>query len=194
MRAALLMVLALTQFPSAREVFDLGRTHDEALFESLYPRMTTPAVIEFLVWHPSNPSSVVAAITQARENARSVRDQILSLPANCLLYPAHDYKGLTVTSVGEERRFNPRFGGDSSLGDFVGYMRSLGLPHPKIPLPRDLYGTVENGARANSAGIDLANEQRLASLSSALLAGTSTVWAAEPTIGDAPYAIDLNAE
>lgn len=61
---------------------------------------------------------------------------------------------------------------------------TLGLPHPKIPLPRQLYGDV----RANSSGIDLANEQRLASLSSALLASTSMAWAAAPTIGDAPYA------
>lgn len=63
---------------------------------------------------------------------RSVHEQILSLPAHCLLYPGHDYKGLTVTSVEEERRFNPRFGGDSSVGDFVGYMNHLGLPHPKL--------------------------------------------------------------
>ncbi len=41
----------------------------------------------------------------------------------------------------------------------------LGRPHPKIPLPRHLYGP----SRLNSAGIDLANEQRLASLSTALL-------------------------
>lgn len=61
---------------------------------------------------------------------------------------------------------------------------TLGLPHPKIPLPRQLYGDV----RANSSGIDLANEQRLASLSSALLASTGMAWAAAPTIGDAPYA------
>ena len=40
----------------------------------------------------------------------SVHQQLLSLPAHCLLYPAHDYKGITVTSVEEERRFNPRFG------------------------------------------------------------------------------------
>jgi sulfur dioxygenase len=63
---------------------------------------------------------------------RSVHEQLLGLPAHCLLYPAHDYKGVTVTSVQEERRFNPRFGGDSSLGDFIGYMNSLGLPHPKL--------------------------------------------------------------
>jgi len=55
----------------------------------------------------------------------------------------------------------------------------LGQPHPRIPQPRGLYGK----ARANSAGIDLANEHRLASLSSALLAGTSETHRAEPLLG-----------
>jgi glyoxylase-like metal-dependent hydrolase (beta-lactamase superfamily II)/rhodanese-related sulfurtransferase len=68
----------------------------------------------------------------AREMYRSVRSQILSLPQSCLLYPAHDYRGLTVTSVAEERKFNPRLGGEIGEGDFVGYMNSLGLPHPKL--------------------------------------------------------------
>lgn len=63
---------------------------------------------------------------------RSVRSQILTLPPACLLYPAHDYRGLTVTSVAEERRFNPRLGGDIGESDFVGYMKNLGLPHPKL--------------------------------------------------------------
>jgi sulfur dioxygenase len=63
---------------------------------------------------------------------RSVHGQILRLPATCLLYPAHDYRGLTVTSVAEERRFNPRLGGDIGEADFVGYMDNLGLPHPKL--------------------------------------------------------------
>jgi glyoxylase-like metal-dependent hydrolase (beta-lactamase superfamily II)/rhodanese-related sulfurtransferase len=63
---------------------------------------------------------------------RSVKSQLLSLPPTCLLYPAHDYRGLTVTSVGEERRFNPRLGGDIGEKDFVGYMSNLGLPHPKL--------------------------------------------------------------
>jgi len=55
----------------------------------------------------------------------------------------------------------------------------LGQPHPRIPQPRGLYGK----ARANSAGIDLSNEHRLASLSSALLAGTSDTHRAEPLLG-----------
>jgi len=68
----------------------------------------------------------------ARAMYRSVRSQILTLPPSCLLYPAHDYRGLTVTSVEEERRYNPRLGGEIGEGDFVGYMNTLGLPHPKL--------------------------------------------------------------
>ncbi|PJI47906.1 MAG: trifunctional transcriptional regulator/proline dehydrogenase/L-glutamate gamma-semialdehyde dehydrogenase [Pseudomonas sp.] len=56
---------------------------------------------------------------------------------------------------------------------------TLGLPHPRIPLPRDLYGE----ARLNSAGIDLANEHRLGSLSSALLSSTNHAYVAEPMLG-----------
>jgi len=81
---------------------------------------------------------------------RSVREQILSLPPTCLLYPAHDYRGITVTSVAEERRFNPRLGGDANEADFAGYMNHLGLPHPKlmdIAVPANLRcGQPEGGA------------------------------------------------
>lgn len=55
---------------------------------------------------------------------------------------------------------------------------AIGLPHPKIPLPRDLYG--DN--RVNSAGLDMANEHRLASLSSALLSSAAQPCLAEPMI------------
>jgi glyoxylase-like metal-dependent hydrolase (beta-lactamase superfamily II) len=79
----------------------------------------------------------------------SVRERILTLPPSCLLYPAHDYRGLTVTSVAEELRFNPRMGGDIGEADFVGYMRNLGLPHPKlmdIAVPANLRcGNSESG-------------------------------------------------
>lgn len=63
---------------------------------------------------------------------RSVHSQIFSLPGNCVLYPAHDYHGLTSTSVAEERRFNPRLGGEISSADFAGQMKNLRLPHPKL--------------------------------------------------------------
>ena len=72
---------------------------------------------------------------------QSVHGQVFTLPAACLLYPGHDYRGLSVTSVAEERRFNPRLGGETSEEDFVGYMHNLGLPHPKqidIAVPANL--------------------------------------------------------
>ena len=67
----------------------------------------------------------------ARELYRSVRSRIFSLPESCLLYPAHDYRGLTVTSVCEEKKYNPRLGGEIGEGDYAGYMKNLDLPHPK---------------------------------------------------------------
>ncbi|NTZ36400.1 trifunctional transcriptional regulator/proline dehydrogenase/L-glutamate gamma-semialdehyde dehydrogenase [Enterobacter sp. JMULE2] len=54
----------------------------------------------------------------------------------------------------------------------------IGLPHPKIALPRELYGA----GRVNSAGLDLANEHRLASLSSALLNSALQKWQAKPIL------------
>jgi len=68
----------------------------------------------------------------ARTLYRSVHEQILSLPDDCLVYPGHDYLGSTASSVGEERRFNPRLGAEVREEDFVGYMANLGLAHPRL--------------------------------------------------------------
>ena len=84
---------------------------------------------------------------------RSIHEQIFTLPDECLLYPAHDYRGLTVTSVAEERRFNPRIGGEIGLGDFTGYMKNLRLAHPKmldIAVPANLRcGRPESGGASD---------------------------------------------
>lgn len=85
----------------------------------------------------------------------AIRTQIFSLPDATRLYPAHDYHGLTVTSVAEEKRFNPRFGGQISESDFVGYMNNLGLPYPKkidLALPANLRcGRPANGLVPDNA-------------------------------------------
>ena len=81
----------------------------------------------------------------------SVREQILSLPPACLLYPAHDYRGMTVTSVAEETQYNPRLGGAANATDFIGYMNNLGLPHPKlmdIAVPANLRCGQPDGGKA----------------------------------------------
>ena len=77
----------------------------------------------------------------ARRLYQSVHEQIFTLPDTCLVWPGHDYRGLTVSSVGEERRHNPRLGGDLSCGDFCGYMDNLGLAHPRqmdVAVPANL--------------------------------------------------------
>jgi sulfur dioxygenase len=62
----------------------------------------------------------------------SVRSQLFTLPDDCVVYPAHDYEGRTSSTIGEERRHNPRLGGDAKQEDFIGFMENLGLPHPKL--------------------------------------------------------------
>lgn len=69
----------------------------------------------------------------------SIHQKIFSLPAQCLVYPAHDYLGQTVSTVGEERKFNPRL--TKSLDEFVNIMDNLNLPKPKkidIAVPANL--------------------------------------------------------
>ncbi len=83
---------------------------------------------------------------------RSVHDHIFSLPDDCLLYPAHDYRGLTVTSVAEERRFNPRLGGEIAVGDFTGFMKNLRLAHPKL-LDVAVPANLRCGRPENEAGL-----------------------------------------
>jgi len=86
----------------------------------------------------------------ARRLFRAAHEQVFTLPDECVLYPAHDYRGLTASSVGEERRYNPRLGGGVLEDDFVGYMQHLGLPHPKqiaVAVPANLRsGRPEAGA------------------------------------------------
>jgi sulfur dioxygenase len=69
----------------------------------------------------------------------AVHSQILSLPDSCLIYPAHDYKGFTCSSVAEEKALNPRL--SKTLPEFVAIMAGLGLPKPKqidIAVPANL--------------------------------------------------------
>jgi glyoxylase-like metal-dependent hydrolase (beta-lactamase superfamily II)/rhodanese-related sulfurtransferase len=72
---------------------------------------------------------------------RSVHDKLFTLPGETLIYPAHDYKGRTASSVGEERRLNPRLGGGKTSAELAVIMRELALAYPKnmdIALPRNV--------------------------------------------------------
>ncbi|CAI5662105.1 unnamed protein product [Oreochromis niloticus] len=69
----------------------------------------------------------------------SIHEKIYTLPDHCLVYPAHDYLGQTVSTVGEERKFNPRL--TKSLEEFVELMNNMKLPKPDkidISVPANL--------------------------------------------------------
>ncbi|KAM4579951.1 persulfide dioxygenase ETHE1, mitochondrial [Odontesthes bonariensis] len=69
----------------------------------------------------------------------SVHQKIFTLPDECLVYPAHDYLGQTVSTVGEERKFNRRL--TKSKEEFVEIMKNLNLPKPAkidIAVPANL--------------------------------------------------------
>ena len=68
----------------------------------------------------------------ARKLYHSITGRLFSLPDDCLVYPAHDYQGRTVSTIGEEKAFNVRVGGGANETDFIEFMQAMRLPHPKL--------------------------------------------------------------
>lgn len=75
----------------------------------------------------------------SRAQYHSIFDKLLRLPDETLVYPAHDYKGDTVSTIGEERAFNPRLQVENE-DEYVEIMAALDLPNPKqmdVAVPRN---------------------------------------------------------
>lgn len=60
----------------------------------------------------------------------AVTQRLFTLPDDTLVYPGHDYRGQTVSTIGEEKRWNPRFAGKDRAA-FIDLMHNLNLPNPK---------------------------------------------------------------
>src|SRR5690606_38858577 len=67
----------------------------------------------------------------AVEQYHSLFDKLLKLPDETLVYPGHDYKGDTVSTIGEERAHNPRLQ-VKSVEEYVELMNNLKLANPKM--------------------------------------------------------------
>jgi glyoxylase-like metal-dependent hydrolase (beta-lactamase superfamily II)/rhodanese-related sulfurtransferase len=67
----------------------------------------------------------------AAEQYDSLFNKLLKLPEETLVYPAHDYKGDTVSTIGEEKAFNPRLQ-VSSVEEYAEIMNGLALANPKM--------------------------------------------------------------
>jgi sulfur dioxygenase len=66
-----------------------------------------------------------------RKSWDSIVNKLFVLPDEVTVYPGHDYKGWNASSIGEERRFNPRLAGKSEA-EYVAIMNGLNLPNPKL--------------------------------------------------------------
>jgi sulfur dioxygenase len=62
---------------------------------------------------------------------QNIHQKIFTLPDNTKIYPGHDYKGFTHSTVGQEKKYNPRVGGNIDLHGFVRIMNELNLAPPK---------------------------------------------------------------
>ncbi|MBD3612902.1 MAG: MBL fold metallo-hydrolase [Hydrogenovibrio crunogenus] len=61
----------------------------------------------------------------------SLTEILFKLPEDTMVFPAHDYKGFSQSTIGEEKQFNNRAGSNKSYEDFSTIMDSLNLPNPK---------------------------------------------------------------
>ncbi len=61
----------------------------------------------------------------------SITQKLFTLADDTLVYPGHDYQGLTVSTIGEEKRFNPRLGNGRDKASFVALMNGLNLDPPR---------------------------------------------------------------
>jgi sulfur dioxygenase len=95
-----------------------------------------------------------------RMQYESLFGKLLRLPDETLVYPAHDYKGEMVSTIGEEKRFNPRLQ-VKSVDEYVALMNNLKLPNPKmmdVAVPANLQvGLHQEDIKRRGWSIDAAN-------------------------------------
>ncbi|MFO1147965.1 MAG: MBL fold metallo-hydrolase [Alsobacter sp.] len=100
-----------------------------------------------------------------RMQYESIFGRLMKLPDEMLVFPAHDYKGDTVSTIGEERRSNPRLQ-VRSMDEYVQLMNSLNLPNPKmmdVAVPANMHIGLHQEEVA-SRGWALSPEEAMAAL------------------------------
>jgi rhodanese-related sulfurtransferase len=101
----------------------------------------------------------------ARAQYESIFNRLLKLPEETLVYPAHDYKGDTVSTIGEERRYNPRLQ-VRSVDEYVELMANLKLPNPKmmdVAVPANMQVGLHQD-ELDKQGLSLSAREAIASL------------------------------
>src|SRR5712672_3374037 len=101
----------------------------------------------------------------ARAQYDSIFNRLLKLPDETMVFPAHDYKGDTVSTIGEEKRYNPRLQ-VKSIDEYIELMGNLNLPNPKlmdVVLPANMHVGLHQEELAKQ-GLALTARDAIASL------------------------------
>ena len=108
----------------------------------------------------------------ARAQYESIFGRLLKLPDETLVYPAHDYKGDTVSTIGEERRWNPRLR-VKSADEYAVLMAELKLANPKmmdVAVPANIrQGLAQDAIAQRGWAVSAGEAQRLVGQSDVLL-------------------------
>ncbi len=103
----------------------------------------------------------------ARAQYNSIFNRLLKLPEQTLVYPAHDYKGDMVSTIGEEKRFNPRLQVES-VEAYVDLMSKLNLPNPKmmdVAIPTNMRGDLPATSPSERVGASAPKKRKTSSAS-----------------------------
>ena len=80
----------------------------------------------------------------ASDSYNSIFNKLLKLPEETLLYPAHDYKGEKVSTIGKERKLNPRLQ-VNSVDEYIDIMNNLNLKKP-VEIDKNVLRNIKLGA------------------------------------------------
>jgi glyoxylase-like metal-dependent hydrolase (beta-lactamase superfamily II) len=130
----------VSRFVEDGELLSIGRV----TLQAIYTPGHTDESFSFVL-NPSRPLAVFTGDVllirgsgrtdfqggDARRSWDSIVNRLFRLPDAVTVYPGHDYHGRTASSIGEEKRHNPRLAG-KSVDEYVAIMEGLNLPRPKL--------------------------------------------------------------
>jgi len=74
----------------------------------------------------------------------SITQYLFTLPDTTIVYPGHDYNGLTTSTIGEEKTLNPRLANGKTREEYIAIMDGMDLPKPKL-IEQAVPGNMECG-------------------------------------------------
>ncbi len=80
----------------------------------------------------------------AGEAYDSITGKLFTLPDSTVVYPGHDYEGRTMSTIWEEKKYNPRLGNGKSREEYINIMEGMDLPKPKM-IEKAVPGNMECG-------------------------------------------------